>query len=128
MDHARMRILLRTLASTFLVILGFSGLFVPNATAQDQANNVDLAIEFTSTIQSPVKINGIFGVSARVFLDVNSSTIPSGEIIRATAKLLDPDGLPVSTWTQTWPGFNADTNGFLDNAPDNPQYLSLIHI
>ena len=88
----------------------------PSAQAQDSANNVDVAIEFTSTLPSPVKINGIFGVSARVFLEVNSTTIPTGETIRATARLLDPDGLPVDTVTQTWSGFNFQTNGTMSNS------------
>ena len=103
----------------FILCICFITLFAFRAQAQESANNVDVAIEFTSTLPSPVKINGIFGVSARVFLEVNSTTIPAGETIRATARLLDPDGLPVDTVTQTWSGFNFQTNGTMTNSVQN---------
>ena len=104
------------------LLLCLGGITVP-VFAQTSSNNVDLGIEFTTDLPEAVKINGVFGVSARVYIEVNSSTVPSGETIRATARLLDPDGLPVETWTQSWSGFDFGTDGSLQ---DNNEYSGLV--
>jgi len=46
-------------------------------------NNLDLGIRFDTNVTDTVKINGVFGVSAQVYLEANSSTIPDGEWVEA---------------------------------------------
>ena len=46
------------------------------------AQDIDLGIRFTTDPPETVKINGFYGVKVEVFMDENTSAIPSGEIIR----------------------------------------------
>ena len=102
------RAIFRIIASLF---------FATIVQAQDGQNFADLGIRFVPQLpESPepplwVKINQIFGVQAEVYLDANSSTIPAGETVTAEATLVDPDGIIIQTHTQTFNGFNEDTDG-----------------
>ena len=91
-------------------------LFIPVG-AQNYPQNVDLKISLTTELPV-IKINGTFAVQANVELDANSSTIPSGETVRARIELLDPDGVAIDSYEQTWDkGFTANTDGRLQNDP-----------
>ena len=65
---------------------------------------------------SEVKINGVFGVTAEVYLEANSSVVPAGEQIDASVLLLDPDDLIIDSHNQSWNGFGTGTNGNLINS------------
>ncbi len=110
---------MRTLIDIFkslLLLVGSMVCLVPEElSAQEESNLVDLGVQITSA-PTTVKINGVFGIGARVFLEVNSTTIPAGETITAKIKLLDPDGLEIDSYTQSWSGFNFETNGYLANS------------
>ena len=80
-------------------------------------NNLDLGIRFDTNIPETVKINGVFGVSAQVYLEANSSTIPTGEWVEAKIELTDPDGIILDSYVQVWNGFNSATDGWLEEDP-----------
>ena len=98
------------LTAGMLVLLNGS-----NLTAQNYPENVDLKISLETELPQEIKINGVFAVEARVSLDVNSSSIPGGETVRARIELLDPDGITIDSYQQTWDGFSPNTNGSLQN-------------
>ena len=102
---------------TSLVFIGLIGYPHNHLFAQDNASNVDLGIRILSVPDS-VKINGIFGLVAEVYLDPNSTDLPSGETVEATVNLLDPDGIIIDSATKTWNGFGSQTNGGLAD-PNN---------
>ena len=80
-------------------------------------NNLDLGIRFDTNVTDTVKINGVFGVSAQVYLEANSSTIPDGEWVEAKIELTDPDGIILDSYVQVWNGFNSATDGWLEENP-----------
>ena len=57
-----------------LVFICWSFCLCP-AFAQEESNFVDLGVEFTNA-PATVKINGVFGVTGRVFMETNSSDVP----------------------------------------------------
>ena len=73
--------------------------------AQEEFEFVDLGVEFTNA-PATVKINGVFGLTARIFLDANSSNIPSSEIISVSVFLRDPNGIILDSHQQSWDGFS----------------------
>ena len=80
-------------------------------------NNLDLGIRFDTNATDTVKINGVFGISAQVYLEANSSTIPDGEWVEAKIELTDPDGIILDSYVQVWNGFNSATDGWLEENP-----------
>ena len=96
-------------ATTFLVLL------TVGLQAQNAPNFVDLGIRFVSLPPSGVKINQVFGVQAEVYLDANTTTVPAGETVTAEVTLVDPSGLIIQSHTQSWNGFNEDTDGNIVN-------------
>ena len=56
--------------------VGLLGCLHLKAQTPDYPSNLDIAIRLDSNITQAVKINGVFGVSAQVYLEANSSTIP----------------------------------------------------
>ena len=82
-------------------------------------NNLDLGIRFDTNVTETVKINGVFGVSAQVYLEANSSTIPEGEWVEAKIELTDPDGIILDSYVQVWNGFNSATDGWLEENPSS---------
>jgi hypothetical protein len=102
-------------ATTFLVLL------TVGLQAQTDPNFVDLGIRFVSLPPSGVKINQVFGVQAEVYLDANTTTVPAGETVTAEVTLVDPSGLIIQSHTQSWNGFNEDTDGNIVN--ENGQLL-----
>jgi hypothetical protein len=103
---------------TSLVLLGLIGLSQNTSFAQENPSNVDLGIRILSVPDS-VKINGIFGLVAEVYLDPNSTDLPAGETVEATVNLLDPDGIIIDSAAKTWNGFNSQTNGALLEPTNN---------
>jgi len=84
------------------------------AYAQEQSNAVDLGIR-PVFVPDSVKINGVFQVTAEVYLDANSSEVPSGEGVQAIIELKDPDGFTIDSMTESWDGFNTQTNGQIND-------------
>jgi hypothetical protein len=80
--------------------------------SQEDENFVDLGVEFTNA-PATVKINGVFGVTGRVYMEANSSNVPSSENISVSILLLDPNGIIVAEHSQSWSGFTSSTNGTL---------------
>ena len=95
-----------------ILLVGFSNVKLYSQDSE-YPNNLDLSIRFETDIPSTVKINGIFGVSAQVYLEANSSTIP-GEWVEAKIELTDPDGIILDSYVQVWDGFDSATDGWLE--------------
>jgi hypothetical protein len=91
-------------------------------------NNLDLGIRFETDIPSTVKINGVFGVSAQVYLEANSSTIPAGEWVEAKIELTDPDGIILDSYVQVWDGFDSATDGWLEEDPARSPNMVLFQL
>jgi hypothetical protein len=82
--------------------------------AQSVGNPVDLGIRVTSEPPETVKINGSFGISVEVYLEENSSTVPTGDTLTATVSLFDPDNIQISQYQKTFSnGFDFSTDGAL---------------
>ena len=82
------------------------------------AQNTDLRIDFDPTVFNldSVQVGSYFSIQGAVSLDVNSSTVPAAETVVANIEFIDPNGLIISTHTQTWNGFPEEGNpGNLDN-------------
>ncbi|HAF58851.1 MAG TPA: hypothetical protein DCL00_04605 [Opitutae bacterium] len=109
--------MIRLIKKNYKILLGFllPCLFVNLAQAQDAPNFVDIGVRFVSPPPAAVKINQVFGVQAEVYLDSNTTTIPAGETVTAEVTLVDPDGIIIQTHSQSWNGFNEDTNGSITN-------------
>ena len=108
---------LHSLAKILLILSTCLVIFIPVG-AQNNPQTVDLKISLSTELPQVIKINGAFAVQANVELDENSSTIPSGETVRARIELLDPDGIAIDSYEQTWDkGFTANTDGRLQNDP-----------
>ena len=112
-----MKILINMILRFFSLVLVAEFIFFQQLQAQEDTNYVDLGVEFTNAPAS-VKINGVFGVTGRVFMDANSSNIPSSEKISVSVLLIDPNGIILDSHSQTWSGFNPTTNGNLSNSKD----------
>jgi len=98
-----------------LVIIAFGLLFVVGESlyAQSVGNPVDLGIRVTSEPPETVKINGSFGINVEVYLEENSSTVPTGDTVTATVSLYDPDNIQISQDVTTFNGFDFATDGAL---------------
>ena len=109
------------LLSIFVMFCSFA--MVSTLHAQD----IDLGIRFTTDPPETVKINGFYGVKVEVFMDENTSAIPSGEIIRAKIDVIDPDGLPIDglSYVKLWSGFQDTSNGFITNDGRFPRSIHL---
>ena len=109
--------MIRLIKKNYKILLGFllPCLFVNLAQAQDAPNFVDIGVRFVSPPPAAVKINQVFGVQAEVYLDSNTTTIPAGETVTAEVTLVDPDGIIIQTHSQSWNGFNEDTDGAITN-------------
>ncbi len=59
---------LRRRSSYIFCALLFLAIGVPKGHGQDTPNQVDLGIEFNTDLSETLKINSVFGVSARVYL------------------------------------------------------------
>jgi len=108
---------MKTLSKLFLLrnplVFLLVGLFLSTAIqAQEDTNFVDLGVEFTNAPAS-VKINGVFGVTGRVFMEANSSSVPTSETLSVSIVLRDPNGIILDTHTQSWSGFTQSTDGTL---------------
>ena len=114
-----MMISFRNFIKTNPLVFLFAGLFAcSSAFAQEESNFVDLGVEFTNA-PATVKINGVFGVTGRVFMETNSSDVPTSETISVSIVLRDPNGIILDTHTQSWSGFDQTTNGTLKrSSPD----------
>ena len=100
------------LPSRTLVSLVF-GLFISMSIfAQEEANFVDIGVEFTNAPET-VKINGVFGITGRVYMENGSLDVPTSETIKVSIVLRDPNGIILDTHTQSWGGFTESTNGTL---------------
>ena len=87
-------------------------------------NDLDIGIRFISPVPSPITINGVFGVSAEIYLEANSSIIPEGEQVKAKITLTDPSGVVIDSYAQVWDGFEPGEDGvieenYLGDAPVN---------
>jgi len=97
-----------------LLFFGTAFCLVGNLRAQT-ADSVDLGIRIINA-PSEVKINGVFGLTAEVYIEANSSSLPNGESVEAIIRLLDPDGIIIDSHIQSFNGFNASSNGNLSNS------------
>jgi len=99
----------RNLISPF-IFLFLAGFFFLSAKlfAQEDVSFLDLGVEFTNP-PSSVKINGVFGITGRVYLEANSTD--TSESITVKIYLKDPNGIILDSHTQSWSGFNQSTNG-----------------
>jgi len=106
-----------------LLIKVLRGLLLPfialgSLLAQEAPSELDLGIRVISAPDT-VKINGVFGVVAEVFLEANSSDLPNGESAVASWSLLDPDGIVIANGSRSWTGFNNGTVGNLTGTAGN---------
>jgi hypothetical protein len=112
-----MRNLFNFIAKLFFVLVAsiFSNASIH---AQNYPENVDIRVTLDTELPEVIKINGAFAVQAQVSLDENSSSIPSGETVRARVELLDPDNITIDSYEQLWTeGFSAPTDGRLHPNP-----------
>ena len=112
-----------TLLTGWMILFGL--VLATSQPAKGQAfypQDVDLGIRFVTEPQTTVKINGLYAVTIEVFLEENTTDIPSGEIVMAKVQLAGPGGLPIEEITvdQHWStGFSPTTNGFIETSTNN---------
>ena len=94
------------------------------AYSQEDANFVDPGVEFTNA-PAMVKINGVFGVTGRVYIEANSANVPDSETISVSILLLDPNGIIVAEHAQSWSGFSQNTDGTLKRSATNQMLFQI---
>ena len=80
------------------------------------SQSTNLSVRFVTTPPAQVPVGDVFAIQAVVeHSDANSLPV-AGEDVVATLELINPNGVAIFSYVQTWSGFaNPQTNNTLDN-------------